>query len=531
MNVFVSSLADNPVSSRVLNTLNAEITSRGLQVRVRRCGSFGYYDVEPLVLIEKPGYPTIIYNNVTPDTAAALVRDFLTGDNLRADLAFCCTGKEKIGGIKNCSDLPLFHLQNRISLRNCGFIDPEDINDYISRAGGYRGFARVLKMQPDEMIEETEKAGLRERGGNGNLIAEKWQAGRETRGDEKYVICSAVDYNPQANTARLLLESDPHSVLEGLLITACGVGASRCVIAVDNRYQPALERLRKALDQMRECGLVGTNILDSGRSIEIRIKEIDAALVLREETALIRMLEDKPGMPYIISQCRGVYEFQGYPAVVDNIETAATLSAVFLNGPERSSSDDRSEWETRIITLTGSAAHKYTVEVPTGIILRSLLDGIGGGAKEGKKFKAVQFSGPTGKLFSDDSLDNSINRIIPDWTGTTVGSETVEVFAGDTCAVEISRNILSYIQGESCGKCVFCREGTYQMADILEDISGSRGKHQDIDLLEELGEQMKLHCICKLGRTAPDPVLSSLRLFRRDFETHITEKRCPLGNY
>ncbi len=388
------------------------------------------------------------------------------------------------------SEGPLFPFEKRIALRNCGRIDPTDINDYIRRGRGYGGLARCLRMNPAAAFAET--------GGNS-----EWQAYAEAADNEKYVVCNAVDADPLARTARLLLESDLHAVLEGMLIAAYAVGASRCFVCVADEYRTAIERIDAAIAQMREYSLLGGRILDSEFSAEIEVRPVNRSLVLDEETALLCALEGKPPMPYLRT---GALRLSGKPALIDDAEAFARISAI-TNG--------YGEFPpTRVITVAG--AHQYTVEVPTSTSLRTLVAEIAGG----KDVKAVQFGGPAGTFYDEKSLDTLI--------GDMDGSGTLKLFNANSCAVEMARNAATYLQEQSCGKCVFCRESTYQMSIILKDIAEGRGKPSDLDLLVELGEAMKSGSICDLGSRAADPVLSSIRLFRSEFESHITQKRCTV---
>jgi NADH:ubiquinone oxidoreductase subunit F (NADH-binding) len=427
------------------------------------------------------------------------------------------------------SDLPLFKLQNRIALRNCGYIDPENINQYILRGQGYRGLSKALQMNQQDVIEELRKSGLRGRGGAGYFTADKWKICHETEATEKYVICNAVDADPLARTARLLLEGDPHSVLEGMLIGAYAVGASRCIVYVNTEYGLAIRRLRKAFEQMREYGLLGRHILDSTFNSEIEIKEVPVSFVSGEETALLRCMEEKQVMSSMRPPYPATKGFRDKPTLTNNLETLSNVSAIFQKGSQWYSGfgTERSKG-TKVITLSGNVIHKYCVEVPFGTTLQSIVEDIGGGVSDGKNIKAVQFGGPTGNYFTGDSLDIHVDYETIGEAGSIIGSGTVEVFDSGSCAVEMTRDIISYIQTQSCGKCVFCREGSYQMSDILKDISEQMGKPQDLDLLIELGEAMKIGCICGLGQTAPNPVLSSIRLFRNEYDAHIKGKRCPI---
>ncbi len=526
--VRVGASADHPALVDVLNRFQQDIDKCGIKDKVIAAGSSGLYDLEPLVSIEKPGKPAILYRNVTPEAASKLVNDYLSGDNPGSEFALCSIGGDKIEGIPDSSEIPVFELQNRIALRNCGCINPENINEYILRGHGYGGLSRVLQIDRAEAIGELEKSGLRGRGGGGYPAAEKWKICHDTEAGEKYIICNAVDADPQARTARLLMEGDPHSVLEGVLIGAYAVGAGRAFICINSGYKTAIKRLQKALEQMRGCGLLGENILDSNFKCDIEIKEIEASLVSGEETALIRSLENRQAMPYLRTAYPAVSGLEGKPTLINNVETMSHVSAIFQNSAAWYSGIGTEQSRgTKIITFSGNVAHRYTVEIPFGATLRTIVADIGGGTLDGKNIKAVHFGGPTGCYLAGDSMDISIDYETLSEAGGIMGSGTLEVYDSDSCAVEMARDVMSYLQAQSCGKCVFCREGTYQMLDILNDIAENRGKPEDLDMLLELAEGMKTGSICGLGRTAPLPVLSSIELFRGDYEAHIKEKKCP----
>ncbi len=528
--IYVSSSADNSTADSVFRSFQKEMAKRGIKARVITTGSLGYYELEPVVSIEKPGEPdiTVLYHNVTQEMATELFNDYLTNDNPRPDMAFCSTGSHKISGIPHISELPLFNLQNRIALRNCGHLDPGSIEHYIVLGKGYAGLSRALQMKQTDVIQALKKSGLRGRGGAGYFSADKWQACHDAEGDEKYAVCNAIDADPQARTARLLIESDPHSVLEGFLIGAYAVGASHCFICVNGGHTHAVKTLRKAIEQMRQYGLLGKDILGSNFSTEIEVKELSACLVAGEETALLRVLEERQAIPYLRMTHPATSGYKNRPTLVNNIETLSSVSAIFQNNPEWASGIGTVKSRgTKVITLSGRIARKYTVEVPFGTTLRSLVQDIGGGVPDGKDIKAVQFGGPTGAYFTGSSLDIPVSYEAMEEADSIIGSGTVEVFGDDTCAVELARDAISYIQTQSCGKCVFCREGSLQMSQILADIADNRGSPRDLDLLTELGEGMKTGSICGLGQTAPAPVLSSIKLFRSDYDAHIKEKRCP----
>lgn len=527
--IFISS-EDIIALKDIAKTFLSEVDKQGIAVKVITTGSFGYYDLEPMVRIEKSGYPSIFYNNITQEKVTILINDYLVNNNTDPEMVFGSVGSSRIDGIPDISELPLFKLQSRIALRNCGFLDPENINHYIFQGQGYSGLAKAMLMNPVDVIEVLKKSGLRGRGGAGFFTADKWQICQDAEGNEKYVICNAVDPDQHSFTAKLILESDPHSILEGILIAAYAIGASHCFICINKRYETAIKRLAKALEQTREYNLVGNNILDSNSNTEIEIRETADSLVSGEETALLCSLEGKQAMPYLRTVYPAVSGLYGKPTLINNLETLANVSAIFQNGPEWCSGiGTEHNRGAKVITLSGNVAHKYTVEVPFGTTLQSVVIDIGGGVPNDKGIKAVQFGGPTGAFFDTDSLNISINYETMKEAGAIIGSGVVEVFDGSSCAVEIAKDISNYLQSQSCGKCVFCREGSIQMYDILNDISEYRGNSQDLDLLAELGEAMITGCICGLGSTVPNPILSSIKLFGDDYEAHIKDKRCPLG--
>jgi NADH-quinone oxidoreductase subunit F len=526
--IFISS-EDSTAGSDISEAFSVEVNKQGIASKVITAGSAGYYDLEPMVRIDKPGRPSILYSNVTAGTAPILVNSYLINENPMPDMALGVIGSSRMDGIMGIFELPLFKLQNRIALRNCGYIDPEDINHYILQGNGYSGLAEVLRMDPADVIAELKKSGLRGKGGAGYFTADKWQICYDAEGDEKYVICNAVDGDPHSFAAQLMLESDPHSVIEGMLIAAYTIGASRCFICVNAKYEQAIKRLRKALEQTIEYGLSGDKILDSDFSTEVVIKEEEDLFISGEETTLIRSIEGKQPMPYLRTVYPAISGINGRPTLVNNLETLSCVSAVFQNGAGwyRGFGTEESQG-TKVITLSGDITHKYTVEVPFGTTLQSIVMDIGGQVPKGKNIRLVQFGGPTGAYFGADSLNIGIGYEMTKKAGSIIGSGVIEVFDSDSCAVEVVKDIIHYIHNQSCGKCVFCREGSYQIYDILKDISENKGKPSDMDLLNELCEAMATGCICGLGSTAPNPILSSIKLFSDDYEAHIKDRRCPV---
>jgi NADH:ubiquinone oxidoreductase subunit F (NADH-binding) len=372
------------------------------------------------------------------------------------------------------------------------------------------------------------KTGLRGRGGAGYPTAVKWQTCNDAEGDEKYAVCDAVDADPRARTAQLLLGSDPHSVLEGLLIGAYAVGAMHCFACVNGEYGDEIAVLQEALERMRQYGLLGDNILESGFSCDIAVKEITTSLVSGEETALIRALEHKQPLPYLRLAYPTVQGLHDKPTLLNSAETLANVSAVFQQHPavDHCGAAGVSRG-TKIATLSGEVSHPRTVEVPFGTTIGALIEQVEETPLSDLDIKAVQFGGPTGMFFAGDELNTPITYEDMEAAGSIMGSATVRVFSGDTCAVEMTRDVMSYLRDESCGKCVACREVTYQLADMLDDIVEFRGKAEDLELMLELSEAMRNGSICGLGKTACNPLLSSLRLFADDYNGHIHNRLCP----
>ena len=525
--VTIAAISEEDVSALVTGLRNWAEKGDGRR-KIITGGSFGYYDLEPLAIIEKPGHCPVLYAHITEDIITQLIRDYVEQDNPRSDLALCALGSEDIGGIPAAATLPMLKLQKRIALRNCGLVDPDDINHYLVEYGGYTGLSRALGMSRIEVVEEMRRSRLRGRGGAGDLTAEKWMAAHETQEDKKCLICNAIDSDVRAHTARLLLQGDPHSVLEGVLISAYAVGASRCIVAVATGSDGIRIKLTKALRQMRDCALLGENILDSGFSCEIDIKEVVPSLVSGEETALLSSLEGKQAMPYLRGNHFDVLGLDGKPTLIDNVETFANVSAILQKGAEWFSEiGTAASTGTKVMSLSGAIVHPCTVEVPFGTTIGAIIQEIGGGVPDGLALKALQLGGPTGAYLTADDLDLVVDYDALGAEGFIMGSGTVTAIAGDTCAVEMAENAMSYVQNQSCGKCVFCREGTLQISEIMKDIVQGKGNAQDLNLLVELGEAMKVSSICDLGRNAANPVLSSMKLFQCEYDAHIKEKRCP----
>ncbi len=511
----------------VIEAINSELARHSLEADITQVGCIGICYAEPLVEIVKPNQPHIFYGNVTPKTVPQLIEDYIINDNPLPDLALGTMGDGGIEGIPEFWELPMLKPQVRIALRNCGIIDPEKINHYIAR-GGYTGIVKALKMTPQEVIDEIKKSGLRGRGGAGFPTGMKWQFCHDAAGEAKHLICNADEGDPGAFMDRSLLESDPHAVLEGLLIGAYAIGATGGYIYCRAEYPLAIQRLKLALKQMEEYGLIGDNILGSDFSFHIKIKEGAGAFVCGEETALIASIEGKRGMPRARPPFPAQSGLWGQPTNINNVETWANVSAILQHGGNwyASYGTEKSKG-TKTFALAGKINRTGLIEVPMGIPLREIIYGIGGGIPNDKKFKAVQTGGPSGGCLPARMLDLPVEYESLAEAGAIMGSGGMVVMDEDTCMVDIARYFLAFTQAESCGKCVPCRVGTKQMLDILEKITHGQGKPEDVELLVELSQSIKDGALCGLGQTAPNPVLTTTKYFPEEYEAHTTERRCP----
>ncbi len=511
----------------VLDAINKELSRLGIEAIIAQVGCIGFCYAEPLVDIIKPNRPRICYASVTPEIVNQLLEDYLVNDNPRPDLALGTIGEGSIDGIPKLSELPVFKSQVRISLRNCGHIDPTDIKQYIAN-DGYTGLIRALKMTPEQVIEEVKKSGLRGRGGAGFPTGQKWEFCRRSPGKEKYLICNADEGDPGAFMNRSQLEGDPHAVLEGMVIGAYAIGTTKGYIYCRAEYPLAIERLNIALERMRECGLLGDNILGSGFSFDIEIKEGAGAFVCGEETALMASIEGQRGMPRSRPPFPAVSGLWSKPTNINNVGTWADVAAILQKGGEWYSrfGSEKSKG-TKTFSLAGKVVRTGLIEVPMGTPLRNIIYEIGGGIANNKQFKAVQTGGPSGGCLPASMIDLPVDYESLAKAGSIVGSGGMVVADEDTCMVDMAKFFLTFVQDESCGKCVPCRVGTRQMLNILQRITEGKGEPVDIERLEKLAQLVKSTALCGLGQTAPNPVLTTLRYFREEYEAHINEKRCP----
>lgn len=511
----------------ILEALDTELAKNNIKTDIIQVGCIGLCYAEPLFEVIKPGKPGVFYGNLTPELVAEIVRDWLAGDNPRPDLALGTRGEGTLEGIPRLFELPVLKPQVRVVLRNCGNIDPTNIKHYIAN-DGYEGFIKALKMKPQEIIDEMKKSGLRGRGGAGFPTGMKWQFCHDAPGAIKYIVCNADEGDPGAFMDRAVMEGDPHAVLEGMLIGAYAIGASEGYVYIRAEYPLAIKRLIVALKQMEECGLLGENILGSGFNFHIKIKEGAGAFVCGEETALMASIEGNRGMPRSRPPFPAQSGLWGKPTNINNVETWANVSAILQKGASwfAGYGTEKSKG-TKTFSLVGKVVRTGLIEVPMGITLREIIYGIGGGILGGKKYKATQTGGPSGGCLPTSFLDSPVDYESLAAAGSIVGSGGMVVMDETTCMVDVARYFLNFTQSESCGKCVMCRLGTKQMLDILEEITHGKGRTGDIELLLELGDAIKNGSLCALGGTAPNPVLTTIRYFRDEYEAHINEKRCP----
>ncbi len=509
------------------DSFEKEIETRdlGRQVGVRRTGCHGFCERGPLVVIQPKG---ICYLHAQVKDVPAIVEKTVLGDEVIERLLY--VDEETGQRVRQADEIPFYKRQQRILLANNVLIDATNILDYIA-VGGYSALAKALtKMVPEAVIQEVKRANLRGRGGAGFATGVKWESTRNAPGHPKYVVVNGDEGDPGAYMDRSLLEGNPHSILEGLIIGAYAIGASEGYMYVRQEYPLARKHAQIAIDQAREYGLLGTNILGSGFAFDVKIHRGAGAFVSGESTALMNAIEGHVGEPrpkYIHTSEKGLW---GKPTCLNNVETWANVPFIVNRGAEWfcGLGTDKSKG-TKIFSLVGKVQNSGLVEVPMGMTLRDIVFRIGGGVPKGKKFKGVQTGGPSGGVLPESLLDLKVDFDELDKAGSMMGSGGMIVMDEDTCMVDTARYYVNFLAHESCGKCVPCREGLRQMLKILDRITAGAGQEGDIELLEELSDCMEMASLCALGRSAPNPVRSTIRYFRAEYEAHIREKRCPAG--
>jgi len=509
----------------VLEAIDTYLAAARTPADVLRVGCIGPCYLEPLVDVQMPGGPRISYSNVTPKLARDILKAFFEkGEPYRSHVVGHF-GQNGFKDLPRFSDHPMVGPQVRVVLRNCGVIDPENVDHYLAR-DGYAAFEKGLSMPWESVLETVKNAGLRGRGGAGFPTWRKWLVCRQTESDRRYLVCNADEGDPGAFMNRSLIEGDPHAVLEGMLIAAYTIGASHGYIYIRAEYPLAIARLQLAIRQMRELGLLGRRILGSDFDFDITIKEGAGAFVCGEETALIASIEGRRGMPRTRPPFPAVQGLWDHPTIINNVETLGTLPHVVRNGADwYARYGTETSKGTKTFSLVGRVRRTGLIEVPLGTTLRTVIEDIGGGSVKG--FKAVQTGGPSGGCLGPEYLDSPIDYESLAAAGSIMGSGGLIVLDQNTCIVDTARYFLNFTQAESCGKCVPCRVGTRHLVGILDRIAQGRGEIADLTRLERLASTIKAGALCGLGQTAPNPVLTALKFFRSEFLAHIVDKRCP----
>ena len=513
----------------VKDALQREIDHAGLAERVKivPTGCLGPCTNGPVMVM---GSDKVFYQKVQPDDAKEIVKSHLVHGKAVKKLLWhedLAEGKDKPVPLQ--SDINFFKRQVKVVLRNCGQIDPGSIEDYIAH-DGYQGLGKALNMSTDDVLNEVRISGLRGRGGAGFPSWRKWDFSRQAKGETKYVLCNADEGDPGAFMDRSVLEGDPHSIIEGMAIAAYTIGAREGFVYVRAEYPLAVDRLGQAIADARGAGLLGENILGTDFCFDLEIRMGSGAFVCGEETALIASLEGLRGEPRSRPPFPAVEGLWRKPSVLNNVESYANVAAIILNGGEwfAAMGTEKSRG-TKVFALAGDINISGLVEVPIGTTLRELVFDIGGGVPKGKKFKAAQIGGPSGGCIPAEHLDVPLDFDSLNELGAIMGSGGLVVMDEHTCMVDVARFFLEFVQEESCGKCVPCRLGTKQMLEILHRICSGQGKEGDCELLESCARNIQASALCGLGQTAPNPVLSTLRYFRDEYDAHIQHKQCPAG--
>jgi len=513
-------------AGEVWENVRKKISRSRQKVHMLKVGCIGPCYLEPLLDIKLPGSVRLSFNNVDAARAEQIVKGYLlSGETTIKPLGHLGNPDERIDGTRSFWSLPMLKSQKRIVLRNCGIIDPENIMHYIAQ-DGFLGLINAFEKGPEGVIREMETAGLRGRGGAGFPTFRKWQFCRDAKGSPKYLICNADEGDPGAFMNRSLIEGDPFALLEGMVIAAYAIGAAAGYIYIRAEYPLAIERLTLAIRQMNDMGLLGPDILGSGFSFNIHLKEGAGAFVCGEETALIASIEGKRGMPRSRPPFPVISGLYGKPTTINNVETLATIPNILRNGGQwfAGFGTEKSKG-TKTFALVGKVRRTGLIEVPLGTTLREIIFDIGGGTL--KPFKAVQTGGPSGGCLSKDYLDLPIDYESLTSAGSIMGSGGLIVMDEHSCMVDVAKYFLRFTSKESCGKCTPCRIGTRKMVEILERITEGKGHEEDIGLLESLAQTVKKGSLCGLGQTAPNPVMTTLKYFREEYTAHVEKKRCP----
>jgi len=528
-------------AAKTIKRIKSFLTENKIDADVVEVGCIGLCAEEPVVDIQLPGKARIAFGHIKEDNADELLSAIFNGEVLKEHVIYQYPSRslEKWKGVPSIEEHSFFAPQTRWVLKNCGIIDPGSIEEYIA-LGGYLAFTNVISsITPEEVCNIIEESGLRGRGGGGFPTGKKWKFALNTPSDKKYFICNADEGDPGAFMDRAIIEGDPHRLIEGLAIAAYAIGATKAYIYIRAEYPLAIERLKNAISQAEALGLLGSNILDSGMDLKIVIKKGAGAFVCGEETALIHSIEGKRGMPRPRPPFPAVSGLFGKPTIINNVETLANVPSILYNGSKWFSSlGTETSKGTKVFALSGKINRTGLVEVAMGTSLDKIIYDIGGGIPDGHKFKAVQIGGPSGGCIPEQHINTRVDYESLQSVGAIMGSGGLVVMDETTCMVDVAKFFMDFIQRESCGKCIPCREGTRRMLEILERITHGRRQEKGVDALQRfqgimylnrLAEVIKDTSLCGLGKTAPNPVLSTLKWFRDEYEAHIYERKCPAG--
>lgn len=512
----------------VMEEFKKELSAAGISDKVElvETGCLGLCYAEPLVEIRACGTPSVLYSNVSPKDVAKLVKEHVVGGNAVREKAEAVMSDAEYNGIVPFKKHPMVELQKRVVLRNCGVINPDDFGHYLAR-GGYEGLERAFSMSPEDVIEEMKKSGLRGRGGAGFPTGMKWSFARASKSDEKYIICNADEGDPGAFMDRSVLEGDPHAIVEGLMIAGYAIGAQHAYIYVRSEYPLAIERLKTAIKQAEEAGLLRKK-LENGFEFEIKIKKGSGAFVCGEETSLMASIEGVRAMPRPKPPFPANSGLFKKPTNINNVETLAATSSIMRMGADKYAAfGSEKSRGTKTFSLAGKIKRTGLIEVELGIKLGDIVNKIGGGCTDGKNFKAVQTGGPSGGCLTKEHFDLPVDYENLASVGSIIGSGGMVVMNEDSCMVEVAKYFVNFTENESCGKCVPCRMGTQHLHRILEKITSGHGEEGDIERLKKIAQAMKESSLCGLGQTAPNPILTTLRYFGDEYKAHIEEKKCP----
>jgi len=530
-------------AQKVFDRFKDELNTRKIDAQIISTGCVGYCAEEVIVDIKLPGRPRISYARVKPKDVPNIIETTLINKEPVRDKVLGVydeINSQVWDNLPIIDNIPFFKIQQKIVLENCGVIDPENIDQYIVK-GGYKGLSRILKsLKAEDVIDEVLKAGLRGRGGGGFPTGQKWKFARQSQGEKKYLICNADEGDPGAFMDRAILEGDPHRVVEGMVIAAYAIGANEGYIYCRAEYPLAIKRLKKTLADAELYGLLGENILNSGFSFKLKIKEGAGAFVCGEETALINSIEGNRGTPRPRPPYPTTEGLWGMPTVINNVETFANVPVIIRKGADwYSSVGTQSSKGTKIFALSGKVNNVGLVEVPMGTTLRQIVYDVGGGIPDGRKFKAVQIGGPSGGALPESVIDTPVDYENLKGIGAMMGSGGLVVMDETTCMVDLAKYFMTFIMSESCGKCIPCREGTKRLYETLDRLTRSYKNENDPEeallrfqgmvYLERLAKVITTTSLCGLGQTAANPVMSTLRYFRDEYEAHLYERRCPSG--